>query len=413
MLRLVLAKFLASILAIFLICDDFVGFGQKQICIVASLFVRQLIVAVCGPNSVSLDKSVLEQKAEVIGWLVDLTPPLGATLTPKYDAIDKMTYHFFSFDSNEPQPLILWQILHSFAERYSHGLRGMRPFVACFGHMIRKTGSGHQIATDASRLYVIKHQFAHKKEATSSTKFAIEMWRLVLTLLYHRKDWFSIPVVQYLARNGGNTQAIRYHSVSDASPYRICSAFYTSDTKELVGWTSVKLPYEADVNNKYQTNREYIGLLITLFLVSCALPAEIQNSSCHPITIKWINDNTGALTWFDKNKSSSLSSIITTMSVSAYQVLTNISLVGSEWIPGETMGIIDHESRREEHLVAGDYDPSELAPSLFVDLESNLSVMELISKCNPANPEHYKVQDYHEIFQSIYGFLQNITVYST
>lgn len=408
MLRIVIKHFSPNILSIFLICDDFVGFGRPHNCIVAAEFVRTLIYGVCGPNSVSLEKSVMGQQVEVIGYLIDLASPWGATLTPKYDAIDKMTYYFFSFVITEAQALILWQILHAFAERYSHGLRGMRPFVSCFAHMIRSTGKGHHIATDASKLYVIKHQYAHKKEASASTKFAIEMWRLVCVLLYHRRDWFAIPIEQYISMNGANTSAIRYRSVSDASPYRICSAIYCNQTGQLISWTSVKLPYDSDDTNSYQIHREYIGLLLTLFLISNSFPADVRSARWCPITFRWVNDNTGALVWADKNKSSSLPSIITTMAVAAYQVLTNVSLVGSEWIPGLTMGVIDHESRREEHLTAGDYNSSELLPDLFIDLESNSSVMSIILMCNPHNPAHYTVDDYHEIFQNIYGYLRSV-----
>jgi len=372
--------------------------------------VRSVINGVCGPDSVSLDKSILGQEVEVIGWLVSM---LNGTITPKYDAIDKMTYYFFSFDINKPQSLLLWQILHSFAERYSHGLRGMRPFVACFAHMIRKTGKGHHIATDASNLYHIKHQFSHKKEATASTKFAIEMWRLVCILLFHRKNWFAIPIEQYISMNGASTSAIQYRSVSDASPYRICAAFYSNETNSLVGWTSVKLPFQSDDNNSYQTNREYLGLLLTLFLISNTLSADVRSASGCPITVQWINDNTGALAWGDKNKATSLPSSVANIAVASYQVLTNVSLVGSAWIPGLTMGVIDHESRREEHLAAGDYDSSELDSQLFIDLESNPAVMSIIAMCNPHNAEHYAVDDYHEIFQSIYGYLRGIITTTT
>lgn len=252
MLRIVHRDFLLSILAIVPICDDFVGFGHHHHCVTASLFVRNLIVGVCGPNSVSLDKSILAQQVEVIGWLADLTATTVATIAPKYDAIDKMTYFFFSFNINIVQPLIIWQILHSFADRYSHGLRRLRPFVSCFAHhMIRSTGTGHHIATDVSKLYVIKQRYSPKTVASASTKFAIEMWRLICVLLFYRKDWFSIPIEQYIAMNGASKTAIRYRSVSDESQSRICSAFYCNTTKLL---------YAADDENRYQMHREYLEI---------------------------------------------------------------------------------------------------------------------------------------------------------
>ena len=57
MLRLCVLRFLDTI-DLFLICDDFVGFGLFPDTVSASSFVRALIIDVCGPDSVSLDKSV-------------------------------------------------------------------------------------------------------------------------------------------------------------------------------------------------------------------------------------------------------------------------------------------------------------------------------------------------------------------
>ena len=99
---------------LYLIFDDFVGFGLLSDTVSASAFICSLILDVCGPDSVSLDKSVHSQQADVIGWYVYLLDPvLGASIHPKTDAIHKMCYYFFSFDIDAPQPLVLWQILQS------------------------------------------------------------------------------------------------------------------------------------------------------------------------------------------------------------------------------------------------------------------------------------------------------------
>ena len=90
MLRLCVLQFLTTI-DLFLICDDFVGFGLLQETLSASSFVRNLILDVCGPDSVSLDKSVHSQQAEIIGWYLDLLDPvLGASIRPKTEATHKM-----------------------------------------------------------------------------------------------------------------------------------------------------------------------------------------------------------------------------------------------------------------------------------------------------------------------------------
>lgn len=48
-------------------------------------------------------------------------------------------------------------------------------------------------------------------------------------------------------------------------------------------------------------------------------------------------------------------------------------------------------------------------PELFIDnLESNLSVMSIISMCNPNNAVCYELDDYNNIFQDVYGYLRGI-----
>jgi len=390
---------------LFLICDDFVGCGLYQDCFHAAQVVKDNINDTCGPGSVSLDKSVLSQQPVVLGWYLDFLNPLGASVAPNDTSIGKMFYYFFSFDPSQPQPLHLWQVLHSYAERYSHGMCWMRIFVSMFAHMIRATGPS---TTNSKSLFVLRHQYALKKKATASTLFAIEMWRVVCFLLYLHPASFSIPIESYLAVNGKADQYIDLRSVSDASPYRICAAIYSNSDGSLLGWTSVKLNYAPDIKARFQCNREYLGLLLTMFLIARVFPDRSRSSSAAPLTFKWVNDNTGALAWAEKEKSSSLESIIATMAVTSVQMLTKIKLAGADWIPGLTMGDIDHESRREEHLAAGDYSAPSLLPQLFIDLESIPRVMEIVRDCEPSKAVQYAVNDFHSIFLNIQSQLSSI-----
>ena len=126
MLRLCVLRFLDTV-DLFLICDDFVGFGLFPDTLSAAAFVRALILDVCGPDSVSLDKSVHSQQAEVIGWYLDLLDPvLGASIRPKTDAIHKMCYYFFSFDLASPN---LWSYGRSCSLMPSAILRLSEDFV--------------------------------------------------------------------------------------------------------------------------------------------------------------------------------------------------------------------------------------------------------------------------------------------
>ena len=86
------------------------------------------------------------------------------------------------------------------------------------------------------------------------------------------------------------------------------------------------------------------------------------------------------------------------MLVTTFQLISNITLLGTEHLPGVEMGDIDHESRRETHILAGDYSVPSLLPELFIDLESNPEIMALIADCSPFSSVHSTEKDFHNIF---------------
>ena len=208
----------------------------------------------------------------------------------------------------------------------------------------------------------------------------------------------AMSVEQFLSYHGVSSTGIEFDSVSDASPYRVCAALYHHQIRELVGWTSVKLCDVEDSSNRYQCSREYLGLIVTFILIGHLFPQRLGKTSCPPIPFKWINDNTGALSWADKNKASSLASITANMLVTSFQLLSNISPLGSEHLPGILMGDIDHESRREAHILAGDYSVPSLLPALYIDLQSDSNVMDILSDCSPSQSSQLKEKDFHNIF---------------
>ena len=62
------------------------------------------------------------------------------------------------------------------------------------------------------------------------------------------------------------------------------------------------------------------------------------------------------------------------------------------------MGDIDHESRREAHILAGDYSVPSLLPALYIDLQSDSNVMDILSDCSPSQSSQLKEKDFHNIF---------------
>jgi len=139
-----------------------------------------------------------------------------------------------------------------------------------------------------------------------------------------------------------------------------------------LGWSTLLLPFAKGKENTFQTHREYLGHLFSLLLVlNFVRKTSFRDSSM--ITYRWINDNTGALAWAEKDKCSSLASQIACLAVSQLNLLSNIWLMGSVHLPGILMGDIDKMSRKEFHEDNGsdirNVCPS-LLPRLFVPLET-------------------------------------------
>ena len=61
---------------------------------------------------------------------------------------------------------------------------------------------------------------------------------------------------------------------------------YSEIDDSLIAWTSVKLPFEADIKGQFQCSREYLGLLLTMFLIARALPDRSCDSHQPPITFR-------------------------------------------------------------------------------------------------------------------------------
>ena len=79
------------------------------------------------------------------------------------------------------------------------------------------------------------------------------------------------------------------------------------------------LPFVHDIKARYQNNREYLGLLLSLLLVAISFPDREPNMS-----VMWVNDNTAALAWAKKGRVSNLSSQFACISVNWLQLILSL-----------------------------------------------------------------------------------------
>ena len=298
--------------------DDFMGAGTLTDTVAGQLATQNIVTGVLGAEGISVKKSILAQCTEILGILTDF---VKGTVRPKDKAIEKLFYVLFSIDSDAPQPLVYWQCLSSLTNMYSHFLRGARPFVDPILHMLKRTKPHMRSA------------------ATASAKFAIQIWRVIVILAMFDPDAVSVPISLYLGVCD-DTDAIA--SVSDASPYAVCSALYHPASGVLLAWSWFLWPFDQDMLAQHQGHREYLGNLFTQLLL-------IVYTSRHPSNLdmyyQWVNDNVGAIQWVASNKCSSLSVQYACLATTQFMMNAPIYMVPPAYKPGVEMGDIDTMSR--------------------------------------------------------------------
>lgn len=370
--------------------DDSFGAGIFAHAIEARDLIQSITRGVIGPTAISVEKSVLDTQAEILGFLVDL---LKGTIRPKDKALDKIFFVMFRIDTSIPQSLEMWQCVASVAEFYSPGLRGMKAFVAPLHHMSK----------------ICSHRHNGSASASPSAAFAIEVWRAAAILLTHDRDALSVSLDNFVL----NRDSICDASItSDASPWRLAAAIHDPITRNVVAWSTILLPFAQGNANRFHVQREYLGHLFSVILL-LAHSALSGRDPSKQLSYRWINDNTGALKWAVAHKCSSLMSQLACFAVTRLLLTANVDIMDSVYLPGKDMGEIDAMSRREIHV--GNL--HEVCPSLlshnFINLDCE-PISELFRLCDPAG-QLPASKDHHIIFSlvdsrvgEILNFLRNM-----
>ena len=368
--------------------DDSFGAGILAHALEARDLIQSTTRGVIGPSAISVEKSVLDTRAEILGFLIDL---IKGTIRPKDKALDKIFYVMFRIETSIPQPLEMWQCVASIAEFYSPALRGMKAFVAPLHHMSklcshrRHGGSGL---------------------ASPSAAFAIEVWRAAAVLLAYDKDALSVSLDSFVL----NRESICDVTItSDASPWRLAAAIHDPVTRRVVAWSTILLPFAQGNENRFHVQREYLGHLFSIILLvahSAALSGSIPSKQ---LSYRWINDNTGALKWAAAHKCSSAMSQFACLAVTRLVLTANVDIMDSVYLPGKDMGEIDAMSRREIHVGT----LHEVCPSLlsnnFINLDGE-PIVDLFRLCDPAG-QLPASKDHHTVFRLINSRVEEILTF--
>ena len=371
----VLAK--TSLGVLFLFCDDFIGCGHYSIVDRDQQAARDLIEKTFGDDKVALEKSVVPTtKAEVLGWWVDLE---RATIRPSDKGIRKLMFVFFSIDSSASHwSLEMCQVLASLAQRYSQALMGMRPFVHAFHEMCGG------VSTKANQW----------RKISGRARFAVEMWRVCLILLFIDKENMSVS----LRVMAGSPSGFESFDLLTDGSYLGVGVLILNEARTVLDCPFASYTFKFTQNRieadkpKYQNHREFVGLVVGIIVLVLLKKLPKQGA-----VIRWVNDNTAALEWARKDMCKGKCSQVIFMLYSALLIKYKLHVVQVEHTAGLSVLM------RPADALSRSLETPELSRDLEVFL-SNFPVMdELMALCNPTIVQ--SLDDYHKVFEKIHELL--------
>ena len=366
--------------------DDFIMFTLKGRGREQQRMVEEVIDSTF-PGGVDLQKRRPPGPAqEILGWDVDLRTGL---VNPNVKGREKLLLYFFTFNTDISHSIQEWEQLASLAERYSHGICGMRGMVAPLHAAVAECHARGARATSLSRSSWCK---AHHEQ-----KSCIEMWRVVATMMMLQPTCLAVPIT-WVARHEPAfppelRKGLHLKLVSDASPWKLCAVLKDANDAT-IAWTTMTLPFDSAA---FQNIREYLGLLLGLLLINAAAKDGLVSLGKDPIII-WEGDITSALSWAESGKVKSLGGQMANLAVVWSQLYGGFNIDSSIHLAGIHMGDVDGASRDKEL--------TELSPKDFVPVEHFPGVRELFSLCNPT--VHLEPLEFHEAFQKLHTCLREV-----
>lgn len=316
--------------------DDFMGLSTKDNAMEdQSIIINTINGVFNNPTADAISKRISPStNADLIGFHIDI---IHETIRPCDRAIEKLLYYFTFSNQDDKYSKKDFEGFHSRADKYSQTILGMRPFVNCF--------SNFATTFKSDNIYI-------KKKMSSSVKLSFVIWQYVALLCYEKPLIMSVPL--YLFNKSRQPDYILW---SDASYIGIGVAIY-SNTNTLLAYTQVEFPFKSleFKHSRYQNAREYVGYFVALFFFHIKYPFLL-----HP-NIMWINDNTQALHWAERNRCNSLVTQIVHIITSWFSIMIGVPDPQVYHIPGISMENIDNLSRFLPHSFPKD---------LFYDISKN------------------------------------------
>ena len=228
------------------------------------------------------------------------------------------------------------------------------------------------------------------RKVTARARFAVEMWRSCLILLFINKEAMSVSLKVMVGSAAGFET---FKLITDAS-YLGSGHLILNKTTTVAECYFSNYLYKFEQNrkmadmSKYQNHREFGGLLVGIIMM-----VRMQIIPMNGGVIHWVNDNKTALSWARKNMCKGKNTQVAFMFYSALLIKYKLHVVQVEHTPGLSvlMKPIDALSRG--------LPTPELCAELEVDLSNLEALDELMVLCNPTLTN--STDDYHTVFGSI------------
>ena len=254
----------------------------------------------------------------------------------------------------------------------------MKAFVAPFHHMKHLCGKPRSGRPG-------------RAAADSSARFFIEMWRAEAVLLWHDRS-----LVAFTLRSMTKSTVLKpfEFTESDAGPGGV-GAVVSDRHGTMLAYTGYRLPWQRDSDNKFQNQREYIGLLIALVLLHRACertPEGIAHLRHKAVSVQFTGDNTTAQSMIEKEKCKSRGGQLSCMAITWMQVQSQRRVADAAHKEGINMGFVDSLFRF--------YEIPELDPSLNLSLQDDQAMRALLVQCGPKSAECDLIE-HHTAFKRV------------
>ena len=296
--------------------DDFIGISVESQAQEDQAILREVVCGTFGKQAINTDKSVLPtQITDCLGWTVDL---VRSIVYPNEKGRRKLVSAFFSVDLHGSISQHAFQQMASLASRYSQALIGTRPFVRALYAASKKCEDAH---------------------ASSETRACIVVWRAIALMAISDPVSLAVPI-----RSVSSIKVLpQFLPTSDAGPLGL-GVVVRNIAGDILAYAKYKLPFSSDGSqeseakeSRFQNVREFLGAIMSMILCY-----QLARGPCY---VHWVNDNTSAIAWVNRNMSKSKAAQFAFLTYTWLGLLSGVHVVDSSHIPGVSMGCVDSLSR--------------------------------------------------------------------